>query len=93
MPSRGRSDHSLIWRECGWCLTPTSDFSAFPRDIEAQDDRRLDRIRAEVDRGFDALWDVEDGVSVFGSARVEEEHRWYGLCRRRRAAWPSRASP
>ena len=31
--------------------------------------------------GFDALRDVEDGVSVFGSARVPEGHRWYELCR------------
>ncbi len=25
--------------------------------------------------------DIDDGVSVFGSARVEEGHRWYELCR------------
>ena len=42
---------------------------------------RLDRIREEVDRGFDALRDVEDGVSVFGSARIGEGHPWYELCR------------
>jgi hypothetical protein len=47
-----------------------------PCDIEARDDERLDRIRAEIDRGFDALWDVEDGVSGFGSDRVPEGHRW-----------------
>jgi len=52
-----------------------------PCDVEEQDELRLDRIRAEVDRGFDALRDVDDGVSVFGSARVAEGHRWYGLCR------------
>ena len=52
-----------------------------PCDIEAEDDLRLDRIRKEVEMGFDALRDVEDGVSVFGSARVAEGHRWYGLCR------------
>jgi uncharacterized protein (TIGR00730 family) len=34
-----------------------------------------------VDRGFDALRDVDDGVSVFGSARIGEGHRWYELCR------------
>jgi uncharacterized protein (TIGR00730 family) len=49
--------------------------------VEVEDDERLDRIRKEVDAGFDALRDVEDGVSVFGSARVPEGHRWYGLCR------------
>ena len=52
-----------------------------PCDIEAEDDLRLDRIRKEVEMGFDALRDVEDGVSVFGSARIAEGHRWYDLSR------------
>jgi uncharacterized protein (TIGR00730 family) len=52
-----------------------------PVDVEAEDDRRLDRITAEVDRGFDALRGIEDGVSVFGSARIPAGHRWYELCR------------
>ena len=52
-----------------------------PSDAEGQDEARLYRIRAEVDAGFDALRDVDDGVSVFGSARVPEGHRWYELCR------------
>jgi uncharacterized protein (TIGR00730 family) len=52
-----------------------------PCDLEEQDEIRLERIREEVDAGFDALRDVEDGVSVFGSARVPEGHRWYELCR------------
>jgi len=52
-----------------------------PADAEGQDEARLYRIRAEVDAGFDALRDVDNGVSVFGSARVPEGHRWYELCR------------
>jgi uncharacterized protein (TIGR00730 family) len=52
-----------------------------PVDVEAEDDRRLDRIHAEVEMGFHALREIEDGVSVFGSARVPEGHRWYELCR------------
>jgi uncharacterized protein (TIGR00730 family) len=52
-----------------------------PADVEAEDDRRVERIRAEVDRGFDELRDVEEGVSVFGSARVAEDHPWYELGR------------
>jgi len=52
-----------------------------PCDVEAEDEVRLDRIEAEIDRGFDALRDVDDGVSIFGSARVEAGHRWYELCR------------
>ena len=52
-----------------------------PVEVEAEDDQRLARIRTEVEKGFDALREVEDGVSVFGSARVPEGHRWYELCR------------
>jgi uncharacterized protein (TIGR00730 family) len=52
-----------------------------PCDLEEEDEKRVERIGAEIDRGFDALRDIEDGVSVFGSARVAEGHRWYELCR------------
>ena len=52
-----------------------------PRDVEEQDDLRLGRIHDEIERGFDALRDIDDGVSIFGSARIEEGHRWYELCR------------
>lgn len=52
-----------------------------PCDVEEQDDLRLERIHDEVDAGFDALRDIDDGVSIFGSARVKEDHRWYSLCR------------
>ena len=31
--------------------------------------------------GFDALRDIENGVSVFGSARIAAGHRWYELTR------------
>jgi hypothetical protein len=49
--------------------------------VEEQDDLRLARIHDEIERGFDALRDIDDGVSVFGSARIDEGHRWYELCR------------
>jgi len=52
-----------------------------PSDVEEQDNLRLERIHVEIERGFDALRDVDDGVSIFGSARVTEGHRWYSLCR------------
>jgi uncharacterized protein (TIGR00730 family) len=52
-----------------------------PSDVEERDDLRLERIRDEIDRGFDALRDIDEGVSVFGSARVGEGHCWYELCR------------
>ncbi|HKT83200.1 MAG TPA: TIGR00730 family Rossman fold protein [Solirubrobacterales bacterium] len=52
-----------------------------PCDVEEQDDLRLERIHEEIERGFDALRDIDDGVTVFGSARIGEGHRWYSLCR------------
>jgi uncharacterized protein (TIGR00730 family) len=52
-----------------------------PCDIEEQDELRLERIHDEIDAGFDALRDIDDGVSIFGSARIKEGHRWYELCR------------
>jgi uncharacterized protein (TIGR00730 family) len=52
-----------------------------PCDVEGEDDVRLQRIHDEVERGFDALRDVNDGVSIFGSARVPAGHRWYDLTR------------
>ena len=59
-------------------------------NVEARDDERLERIHEEIERGFDALRDIDDGVSVFGSARVPEGHRWYDLCRATGAALAER---
>ena len=52
-----------------------------PCYVEEQDDLRLGRIHDEIERGFDALRDIDDGVTIFGSARIGEGHRWYELCR------------
>jgi uncharacterized protein (TIGR00730 family) len=52
-----------------------------PVDAEGDDERRLDRIRKEIGGAFHALRDIDEGVSIFGSARVEEGHRWYELAR------------
>jgi hypothetical protein len=52
-----------------------------PVDKETDDRRRLDRIHKEIEGAFTALRDVDEGVSIFGSARVEEGHRWYDLAR------------
>ncbi len=52
-----------------------------PSDVAEQDELRLERIRAEIERGFDTLRDIDNGVSVFGSARVPEAHPWYELAR------------
>jgi uncharacterized protein (TIGR00730 family) len=52
-----------------------------PADKVSDDERRLDRIRKEIEGAFSALRDIDEGVSIFGSARVEEGHRWYELAR------------
>jgi uncharacterized protein (TIGR00730 family) len=52
-----------------------------PVDAKADDERRLDRIHKEVEVAFDALRDIEEGVSIFGSARIAEDHPWYELTR------------
>ena len=52
-----------------------------PVDPATEDERRVERIRKEIDDAFHALRDIQEGVSIFGSARVEEGHRWYELCR------------
>jgi len=52
-----------------------------PCDVEEEDALRLDRIREEIDAAFDALRHIEEGVSIFGSARVAQDHPWYELTR------------
>jgi uncharacterized protein (TIGR00730 family) len=52
-----------------------------PSDVEEEDELRLGRIHNEIEAAFDALRDVDDGVSIFGSARIGEGHAWYELCR------------
>jgi hypothetical protein len=42
---------------------------------------RVLRIQGEFVHGFNALSEVGAAVSVFGSARVGEEHRWYQAAR------------
>jgi uncharacterized protein (TIGR00730 family) len=53
-----------------------------PVDLKADDERRLQRISEEVEAAFDALRDIENGVSIFGSARIPAGHPTYELCRR-----------
>ena len=52
-----------------------------PVDKATDDERRLDRIHKEVEGAFHALRDIDEGVSIFGSARIDEGHRWYELSR------------
>src|SRR6476659_8995436 len=61
-----------------------------PVDKAADDERRVDRIHKEIEGAFTALRDVDEGVSIFGSARVEEGHRWYELARETASCLPHR---
>jgi uncharacterized protein (TIGR00730 family) len=45
------------------------------------DDDRLDRMRGELEHGFEVLGRIGPAVSVFGSARVHEQHPLYELAR------------
>jgi uncharacterized protein (TIGR00730 family) len=47
---------------------------------EQTEDQRLDRIRAELQRGFESLAGVS-GVSIFGSARTLRDHPDYARAR------------
>jgi uncharacterized protein (TIGR00730 family) len=50
---------------------------------EAEDlERHVQRIAEEFRRGFEAVDRIEGAaVSIFGSARVREDHRWYRAAR------------
>jgi uncharacterized protein (TIGR00730 family) len=52
-----------------------------PCDVGAEEERRLARIDDEIASAFDSLGDVEDGVSIFGSARIVAGHPHYELAR------------
>jgi uncharacterized protein (TIGR00730 family) len=52
-----------------------------PGDEAADDKRRVERIHKEIEGAFHDLRDIDEGVSIFGSARVKEGHRWYELAR------------
>jgi uncharacterized protein (TIGR00730 family) len=52
-----------------------------PADVAVEDERRVSRIHEEIESSFAALRDIENGVSIFGSARIPDGHPWYELCR------------
>ncbi|WP_232007739.1 TIGR00730 family Rossman fold protein [Mycobacterium gordonae] len=49
--------------------------------LAGTDPQRVARIRDEVARGFAALSDVTQAVSIFGSACTAADHRYYRLAR------------
>jgi uncharacterized protein (TIGR00730 family) len=56
------------------------DFLMNPRTAERERER-LTRIQEEFERGFRALGRLGPAVTVFGSARFKEGHRYYELAR------------
>src|SRR4051812_45010817 len=64
-----------------------------PVDEASDDERRVNRIHKEIEGAFHELRDIDEGVSIFGSARVEEGHRWYELAREPAACLPHHGSP
>jgi uncharacterized protein (TIGR00730 family) len=58
--------------------TPDEEILQLP---ELDDEQRLERIQAELDKGFDLLRDVDYAVTIFGSARVREGDADYELAR------------
>ncbi len=42
---------------------------------------RANHVFDEMVRGFRALYDLGPAITVFGSARFDEDHRWYRLAR------------
>lgn len=47
----------------------------------AKERDRLQRINAEFNNGFNALYKLGPAVTVFGSARFKEDHKYYHLAR------------
>ena len=50
-------------------------------DFRKMDPWRIFRIMAEFVEGFEAMAQIENGISVFGSARTPEDDRYYKMAR------------
>ncbi len=80
-----------FWKEAGFTPyeLPTSERDAAQREsgflmtarTPEREMDRLTRIQAEFVRGFKALHALGPAVTVFGSARFEEDHPYYRLAR------------
>jgi uncharacterized protein (TIGR00730 family) len=93
--SRGRrpsvSDWEQAWQK-HWSMAGTQPYElptgadgerAFLAETRTpeKEGARLQRIQAEFVRGFKELYRVGPAVTVFGSARFKENHRYYKLAR------------
>jgi uncharacterized protein (TIGR00730 family) len=46
-------------------------------EIRANDAWQIQKVQSEMFRGFEALYEVGPGVSIFGSARLKPGSEWY----------------
>lgn len=53
---------------------------AITKDFIKEDPWRMFRIMAEFVEGFETLADVGKAVSIFGSARLARDHKYYNAC-------------
>jgi uncharacterized protein (TIGR00730 family) len=51
----------------------------YVKDIKSSDTWSVFRILADFVKGFDELGDLGPAVTIFGSARVDENSRWYRM--------------
>lgn len=79
------------WRET-WSLAGRPDYelpmlgaegaeAAFLSEARTpeKERERLQRIHQEFERGFEGMYDIGPAVTVFGSARFKDNHRYYKL--------------
>jgi len=81
---RGQAPFSQAWEKDEWGATPGAEdvrpFLSGPRS-RLSESARVARIAREFIRGFRALHFVGPCVTVFGSARFDEAHEYYGAAR------------
>ena len=81
---RGQTPFPRGWEEGEWGAAPGGEdvapFLSGPRS-RLSEAARVARISREFIRGFRALHFVGPCVTVFGSARFEESHGYYGAAR------------
>lgn len=51
-------------------------------EVEEENKKRLSRIDQELNRGFDFIKSQDKSVTIFGSARLNEDNEYYQLSRR-----------
>jgi uncharacterized protein (TIGR00730 family) len=77
-PDARMEDELLLQR---WRLRRPQPLDAAQAEFTRQDPWRVLRITSEFVHGFNALAEIGAAITVFGSARVREDHPMYGAAR------------